>query len=439
MIMSSEQPQLLKGFRDFGPQQMQSRLVMFEKIRKVFERFGFQPMETPALEYKKTLTDKYGAEEKLMYRFFDQGGRAVAMRYDLTVPLARYYAANKENLPRPFKRYAIGPVWRAENTQKGRFREFYQCDVDVVGSDSAIADADSIAAIYTALKELGISSVAIRVNNRKIIEGILELLMIPATKFIPVLRLLDKLDKQSEDLVKKDLEKEGLSREQIKDLFDYLQLSAPDSKGLQDNFSQLILENKKLAEGLGELSDVLDALYGLGVSNYIVDLKLARGLDYYTGTVCEMVLSELSNFGSVAGGGRYDNLIGNIAGAKEKIFAVGFSIGIDRLIAALEELSLIKYDIVSDVIVFNLSDGNLQKYLEIVSALRQAGINVDFCYKTTKIDKQFKFAEKKKFNLAVIIGEDEIKKGIVTLKNLVTRKQWQVSANKLVQEIKKNL
>jgi len=439
VIMSSNSPQLLKGFRDFGPDKMSARLVMLEKIRKSFERFGFAPMETPVLEYEKTLTGKYGAEEKLMYRFSDQGGRAVAMRYDLTVPLARFYTTNKETLPKPFKRYAIGPVWRAENTQKGRFREFYQCDVDVVGSSSAIADAESIAAIYAALKDLGLQSVTIRINNRKIIQGILEVIGVDGKKTVSVLRFLDKIDKQGEGKVKKLLEQDGMSSGQVKDLFDYLQLSASESKGLQDNFSRLMLENKNLAEGIGELSDVLDALYGMGVTTYTVDLKLARGLDYYTGTVCEMVLSELPNFGSIAGGGRYNNLIGTVSGGKEKIPAVGMSIGIDRLIVALEDLDLIKYDSTQDVLVFNLDEDKLGTYLGIVTGLRRGGVNADLYYKTDSIDKQFKYADSKKINLAVIIGEDEIKKGIVTIKNLATRKQWSVKSNKLLEEIKKSL
>ena len=438
-VMSSKIPPLLKGFRDFGPEKMTARLVMLEKIRQTFERFCFEPMETPALEYAQTLTGKYGAEEKLMYQFRDQGGRVVAMRYDLTVPLARFYSANKNNLPKPFKRYQIGPVWRAESPQKGRFREFYQCDVDIVGSQSAVADAEAIAVISTALADLGVENIAIRVNNRKLLDGILEMLKVPRKKRVMVMRLLDKLDKLPEKTVRTELQKSGLEKNQVTKLFKLLNLSATDAKGLQDGFREILLENKMISEGAGEISDVLDALQAMEVKNVMVDLKLARGLDYYTGTVCEVVFSELPNIGSVAGGGRYDNLIGEFSGTKEKIPAVGMSIGIDRLITALEELGLIKYDTVTDAIVFNLDRRNFDVYLRVVSQLRQAGINCDFYYETVALDKQFKYAEKKKINFAVIIGEDEIKKGVVTLKNLVTRKQWQVKAQDLIGELQKRL
>jgi len=433
--MSNKIPQLLKGFRDFGPDKMPARLLMLEKIRAAFERFGFMPMETPALEYAETLTGKYGAEEKLMYKFQDQGGREVAMRYDLTVPLARFYAANKNDLPKPFKRYAIGPVWRAENTQKGRYREFYQCDVDTIGSASALADAEVIAATIAAIKDLGVREVAVFVNNRKIINGTLKSLGVSEKDFVPVLRLLDKLDKLEEKSVQKELEALGLSKTQVKKLFELLNSSASDAKELQSRFGELLLESRELAIGVGELADVLDYLASLKVPGVVADLKLARGLDYYTGTVCEMRLPQLPEVGSISGGGRYDNLIGGVAGLKETIPAVGMSIGIDRLIAALEELDLIKYDVVPNVIVFNLDESLLDTYLTVVSELRACGINCDFYYAAEGFDKQFKYAESKKINLAIIIGPEEIKKQEVKIKNLSTREQFTVKAGRLAGEV----
>jgi len=406
-------------------------------LRKAFERFGFDPMETPILEYAETLAGKYGAEEKLMYKFRDNGGRSVAMRYDLTVPLARFYNANRNDLPRPFKRYAIGPVWRAENTQKGRFREFYQCDVDVVGSSSAVADAESIAAVTAALTDLGVKDFAVRINNRKIIDGILETLGVPQKKFAGVLRAFDKLEKQGEKKVKRDLAAGGLNNDQAKKLFAALRPSATSAKGLLDAFGETMNDNKTLSEGVGELADVLDALLGLGVKNLSVDLKLARGLDYYTGTVCEILLSKLPEFGSIAGGGRYDNLIGGLSGSKEKIPAVGMSIGIDRLIEALEELNILKYDLKSDVLIFNMDAKFLPTYLDTVTALRRSGINTELFFEPAGMDKQFKYAEKKKINFAVIIGEEEIESGQVTLKNLVTRKQKKIKKGGLIEELKK--
>jgi len=432
-IMAKKVPQLLKGFRDFGPVQMEGRLFMLAKIRRAFERFGFSPMETPALEYAETLTGKYGAEEKLMYKFADNGGRNVAMRYDLTVPLARFYAANRNDLPKPFKRYAIGPVWRAENPQAGRYREFYQCDVDAVGSESALSDAESIAAIATALTDLGIKEVSIRVNNRKILDGLLTIVGIPTKKHVAAIRILDKQDKLPEKEVRRLLGEFIASGNQVDQLFEHLGFKAASGKELQDAFLEVEDQNKFLSEGVGELSDVLDALLELGVKGVTVDLKLARGLDYYTGTVCEVSLSKLPEIGSIAGGGRYDNLISDFVGAQTP--AVGMSIGIDRLIYALEELNLISYDEKQDVIIFNLDQKFASRYLELATKLRSAGISTDIYYQTEAMDKQFKYAEKKKNNLAIIIGEDEMQKGVATVKNLATRKQSQVKIESLAKEI----
>lgn len=433
--MSNNAPQLLKGFRDFGPDKMPARLEMLAKIRAAFERYGFDPMETPALEYLDLLAGKYGAEEKLIYRFTDNGGRNVAMRYDLTVPLARFYAQNRNSLPKPFKRYAIGPVWRAENTQKGRFREFYQCDVDVVNSASALADAEAIAAVAGALADLGIKNIAVKVNNRKIIDGILEILPVPEEKTLSVIRELDKLDKVSKKTVQEGLSAAGLSKAQSDRLFSFIENGADDGKSLQKIFEEEILESRKLAEGVGELSDVLDGLGSLGTKGALVDLKLARGLDYYTGTVCEIIMSELPEYGSIAGGGRYDDLIGQAGGLKERIPAVGMSIGIDRLISALEELDLVRYDIVPNVLVLNLDPGLLETYLTLVSELRRSGVNADFYYQPESFEKQFKYAESKKMNLAVIVGPEEVKLQEAKIKDLATRKQVSVKAEKLVGEI----
>lgn len=437
--MANKTPQLLKGFRDFGPDKMSARLFMFEKIRTAFGRFGFAPMETPALEYAETLTGKYGAEEKLIYKFQDNGGRNVALRYDLTVPLARFYATYRNDLPRPFKRYAIGPVWRAESPQKGRYREFYQCDVDAVGTSSPLSDAECIAATSAALTDLGIEGFTIKINNRKIIDGVLEVLKVPVEKRSEVVRLLDKLDKAAEQVVREELSELGLKKDQIKRLFGLLTPQAVDAESLRDNFSGLILESKTLAEGLGELSGVFDALLSMSVENLKLDLKLARGLDYYTGTVCEVALSQLPGFGSIAGGGRYDNLIGQLSGIKEIVPAVGMSIGLDRLLSALEELALVKYDLLSGALVFNLEKELLPAYLTMVSELRKSGLAAELYYQPEALDRQFRYAEKKKVNLAVIVGSEEIRAGEAKIKNLATREQVSVKAEKLVGEVFKLL
>ncbi|MBI4054414.1 MAG: histidine--tRNA ligase [Candidatus Doudnabacteria bacterium] len=437
--MKNKSPQLLKGFRDFGPEQAAARNSMFQTIRLAFERFGFAPMETPALEYAQTLTGKYGAEEKLMYKFKDQGQRQVALRYDLTVPLARYYAQNRNELPNPFKRYALGQVWRAESPQKGRFREFYQCDVDTVGISSSLADAETIAAVAAALSDLGIGDYSIRINNRKILDGLLELVGVSAKRTVPVLRLLDKQDKISEKEVKAGLKKLGLAQKQSEKLFAFLQISATDGKELEDNFREVISENKKLSEGLGELADVFDDLNPLNVKNAVVDLKLARGLDYYTGTVCEFSLSALPGYGSIAGGGRYDDLIGSFLKKPEVVPAVGMSIGVDRLLSALVEMELPPSNTPAGVVIFNLETKLEDRYLSIAVQLRRAGIVTDVYYRPDNLEKQFKYAEKKKARYAVIVGADEQRRGVVKVKNLLTRQQDEVSPERLVSVLTEKL
>jgi histidyl-tRNA synthetase len=433
--MANNTPQLLKGFRDFGPGEMTARQIMLAKIRAAFERFGFQPMETPALEYAQTLLGKYGAEEKLMYRFSDAGGREVAMRYDLTVPLARFYAQRENELPRPFKRYCIGPVWRAENTQKGRFREFYQCDVDCIGSKSPLSDAEAVAAVAAAIADLGVEKIKIRINNRKLTGGILAMLGVSPEQSIAVIRLMDKLDKQPEKTVWAEMVSAGIKDDQVAKLFGYLNKKVSGPEDVRSLFSEVLTENSLIGEGVGELCGVLETLEFLDVKNVVVDLALARGLDYYTGLVCEIVLPELPAYGSIAGGGRYDNLIGTAGGLGKPVPAVGMSIGIDRLIAALDELGLATGMPSDGVLIFNLDERFLKTYLTVSRELRKAEINSEVYYQTEGMDKQFRYAEKKNIGLAVIVGEDEVKKCLVTLKNLTTRKQRQVKAERLITEV----
>ena len=409
---------------------------MFAKIRAAFERYGFAPVDTPAIEYASTLTGKYGADEKLMYRFRDQGDRDVALRYDLTVPFARYYLANRNDLPKPFKRYQIAPVWRADNPQRGRYREFWQCDVDTVGTDALTADADCIAAVAAAIKELGVGDITIRINNRKILDGLFSIVRVLPAQAAPAMRLIDKLDKGDAKKTESEMETLGIPAKQ---LFKYLNMPVKDAKNLQSAFGKLVLENKALADGVGELATVLKLLEKLGVPNAVIDLKLVRGLDYYTGMICEILLTKLPALGSVGGGGRYDNLIGAMSGGKTNVPAVGMSIGIDRLIAGLEDLKVIKYDLRFEAIVFNLDASLSGVYSDIARELRASGIGCDLYYQADPMDKQFKYAEKKNIILGIFVGEDEIKKGTVTLKNLKTRAQWTVKAEKLAGEVEKAL
>ena len=425
--MSKDNFQTLKGFRDFLPPEAAARQEVFAKVRTVFEQYGFLPLETPALEYKEILTGKYGKEgEKLMYSFADQGDREVAMRYDLTVPLARVVAQYQNELAMPFKRYQIAPVWRADRPQKGRYREFTQCDIDIVGTSSIFADADVIACLNGALLSLGIKDMVVRINNRKFLDGLMRAAGISQKKTADVIRVLDKQDKIGEKKVREELALAGVATKQRDDLFGFLNQSFEDTKDFVVKFEDI--------DGAGELAELVEILMDMEVKNYRIDPTLARGLDYYTGTIFEFVLPDVAEYGSVAGGGRYDNLIGKFAG--KTIPAVGGSIGVDRLMSALEELELIKYDVVSDVLVCNLSEELSEKYLTIVQELRTAGIKTDFYYEPGKLDKQLKYADKKNINFAVIIGSDEVKNGEVTVKNLSTGKQEKVKEKDLVKKLK---
>ncbi len=450
--------QTLKGFRDFLPERALAREKIFETIRTVFAKYGFLPLETPVLEYKEILEGKYGDEgEKLMYSFRDRGERDVAMRYDLTVPLARVVAQYQNELAMPFKRYQIAPVWRADNTQKGRYREFYQCDVDVVGSSSIIADAEVIACLNEALIALGVRDVVIKINNRKLLDsliaeaGITNEIAAASTprndkngnarnnRRAQVMRILDKLDKLGPEKVREELALVGVGTAERKKLFELLGTDIQDPKDILARFEGL--------PGAGELAALEEVLLGWGIKNYEIELALARGLDYYTGTIFEIILPDAAQYGSVTSGGRYDNLVGmfltspNFApsrGGESKgrsVPAVGGSIGIDRLVAALEELELIKYDLVSDVLVCNLEEDLEEKYLQIARDMRAGGLKVDFYYEAGKLDRQLKYADKKNINFAVIIGPDEAKAGEVTVKNMKTGKQEKVRQKDLIKAL----
>lgn len=412
--MTKQTPRLLKGFRDYLPNEQMARAKIIKKISEVFERFGFAPIDTPALEYYELLGGKYGEEgEKLMYKFKDQGGRMVAMRYDLTVPLARVMASYP-HLPKPFKRYQIASVWRAENPQKGRFREFVQADADIVGSSSLIADAEVVAAFAQAFKNLEIGQVVLRFNDRRLIDLVLAKLKVSKKNAIVFLRLLDKIDKLGKTKVFAMLKEVGFNQKLLKQ---YDELMDKESKGFVSEFESL--------------------LASFGVENFSFDKYLARGLDYYTGTVFEFMLKQKMEFGSIAGGGRYDNLIKDSSG--KSIPAVGCSIGLDRLLSALMEQGVIAPQTAAEVIVFNLDQNLTADYLNMTTNLRNAGLDCEFYYEPAKLDKQFKYAAAKNIQVAVIYGSEEAKKRTVNLKDLTQKEQVTVDLDDLVTEVKSML
>ncbi len=337
--MTPIEPRNLKGFRDFLPPQQIIRQKMMDSIRASYESFGFEPLETPALEYADILTGKYGDEgDKLMYRFKDNGDRDVALRYDLSIPLARVVAQYDNDIKKPWKRYQMSPVWRAENTQKGRFREFYQCDADIVGSTSPLADAEVLALASQTLQKLDIETkdFIIRVNGRGIIRDFYTKLGLSESEQISAMRAVDKVAKIGRDGVEKELAVHGFSADNIQSI-----VSFADTRITDITNTTLIEENfPEIQDSLGELINIVRYALKLAPNtNIVIDFSIARGLDYYTGMIFETYLLKATQFGSILSGGRFDELVGTFA--KKSIPAVGLSVGLDRFISALEESDLI--------------------------------------------------------------------------------------------------
>jgi len=413
------EPRVLKGFRDYLPDVEEPRQRMLAAVRQVFESFGFGPVQTPALEYADVLMGKYGDEgDKLLYRFLDNGERDVAMRYDLTVPLARLIGEHGGKLALPFKRYQMAPVWRAEKPGKGRFREFMQCDADIVGEPGNRADAEIMLVGLGVLRALGVPAFVMRVNDRRILDAALEHAHIDRAQLLPVLRVVDKLPKIGRDAVAAELTSEiQLTPEQSDRL---LSLLAREVRSPED-LAQLALELAATSsgaagvQGLSELLAMVDAA-GLG-ANVAVDLSIARGLDYYTSTIYETFLVGHESYGSVMSGGRYDGLMGTFS--KAQVPAVGISLGVDRLLAALIDLDLLKARAAgADVFLTYFSDDEYGATAKIAAELRQAGLRVELALSAQKLGKQIKLAERKGYRWVFIVGAAERERGEVIAKDL---------------------
>ncbi|HLH74246.1 MAG TPA: histidine--tRNA ligase, partial [Chloroflexota bacterium] len=417
-------PQVLKGMRDFLPARMILRHFVTDQLRRVFERFGFEPLQTPAIEYAETLEGKFGEEaDKLIYKFEDRGGRAVGLRYDLTVPLARVVSMYPE-LVKPFKRYQIAPVWRAERPQKGRYREFYQCDVDVVGSQSMVADAEVVTVAYTALRQLGFSSFRALINNRKILQAIASRLGISAELAPGVWRIADKWDKIGAENVRSELAELGLSPGLIDGLFETLDLSGDNAEVL-DALATRLGDVPIGAEGIQELRDLFNylALAEVPPEYYHLDLHMVRGLEYYTGPIFEFVV-ETPRIGSICGGGRYDHLIGLLGPTEYP--AVGISLGLERLIDVIDALGMAPAEVrntVTEVLVTVFDREYLQDSLAVAASLRATGVNTEVYMGLDKLAHQLRYASRKNIPLVVILGPDEISRGEVVVRNMVTGQQ----------------
>ncbi len=413
------EPKILKGFRDFLPQEAAARKKIQNTLENIFESFGFQPIDTPVLEYTEVLLGKGSGEtDKQMYRFHDQGKRDVAMRFDLTVPFARFMARNENELQIPFKRYHIDKVWRGENTQRGRYREFTQCDFDIVGTDSLSADFEILLMMYRSFEAIGISDITIKLNHRGIFNRFLETQGIKQ-KSTEIMRSIDKLSKIGADEVRNLLEAE-VGAESADKILTYIQP--------KDNYLETLEMITELSGGENEetrrVSDLYEGFNALGIQDrFVLDSSIMRGLDYYTGIVYETFFNELPEIGSVCSGGRYNDLASLYT--KTHLPGVGSSIGLDRLMAALEELGRTESSAgAADIAIFCLDESLTTYYHSLAEQFRAEGFSCDVFYEKQKMGRQFKTAEKKGIPIALICGGDERAGSTVTMKDLTSRESY---------------
>ena len=414
-------PRTLAGFMELLPNEQILFEQMKQKIEKTYQRFGFLPLDTPILESAEILLAKAGGEtEKQIYQF-KKGDNDIAMRFDLTVPLAKYVAKNYGNLSFPFRRYQIGKVYRGEKAQKGRFREFYQCDIDIIGDGelSIINDAEIPSVIYNLIKELGFEDFTIRINNRKILNGLFEYIN-QKDNSTEILRIIDKIEKIGKDAVIEELEKIQVSKEAIEKIINFIEIEGTTDEKL-NKLQELNINNETFKLGLDELKNVVYyiRMFGVPDKNFKVDLTIARGLDYYTGTVYETFLNNYRELGSICSGGRYENLAEYYT--DKKLPGVGISIGLTRLFYKLNELGLIKAEksSMSDVLVIPMLE-DLSTPIKIANALRENEINTEIYLNDKKLKAKLKYADKLEIPYTMIIGEDEVNTNIIKVKNMKT-------------------
>ncbi|WP_350285512.1 histidine--tRNA ligase [uncultured Croceitalea sp.] len=439
----AQKPSIPKGTRDFSPSELAKRNYIFDTIKKQFELFGFQPIETPSFENSETLLGKYGDEgDRLIFKILNSGDfiskvddvtysskksssiapkiTEKALRYDLTVPFARYVVMHQNDLDFPFKRYQIQPVWRADRPQKGRFREFYQCDADIVGANSLLQETELVQLYDTVFSELGLKGTTIKINNRKILSGIAE--VIGAKNLLVEFTVaLDKLDKIGEEKVKEEMLSKGISEQAIAKASPLFSMKG----SAQDQLGQLktLLSNSEVGlEGLKELNEIITMVdeIGLKTATLQLDVTLARGLNYYTGAIFEVAAPEGVKMGSIGGGGRYDDLTG-IFGLKD-ISGVGISFGLDRIYLVLEELALFPESIDQSLQVLCLNFGEKEglEALKLVSNLRKHGVKADLYPSAVKVQKQFKYADKRQVPFVILLGDKEMENGQFVIKNMKT-------------------
>ena len=451
----AQKPSIPKGTRDFGPIEMAKRNYIFNTIREVYALYGFQQIETPAMETLQTLMGKYGEEgDKLLFKVLNSGDFLSkttdeelqernslhlaaklcekGLRYDLTVPFARYVVMHREELQLPFKRYQIQPVWRADRPQKGRYREFYQCDADVVGSDSLLNEVELMQIVDTVFSRFGIR-VQIKINNRKILSGIAEVIG-AADKIVDITVAIDKLDKIGIDNVNAELREDGLSEEQIAKLQPIIQLSGSNDEKLT-TIADVLKDSDTGLKGVEEIRFILNVLKTTGLKNEIqLDLTLARGLNYYTGAIFEVKALDVQ-IGSITGGGRYDNLTGIFG--MPGLSGVGISFGADRIYDVLNQLDLYPKDSVTatQVLFINFGEQETAYCLPIIYNVRARGIRAEIFPDSAKMKKQMAYANAKQIPFVALAGENEIKEGKLTLKNMSTGEQQMLTPEEVIEKL----
>ncbi len=437
MAENKIKPRILTGFMELLPADQILFNKIYDTIRQVYESFGFLPLDTPVIELSEVLLAKAGGEtEKQIYRF-TKGDNDLALRFDLTVPLARYVAQHSGELTFPFKRYQMSKVYRGERPQKGRFREFYQCDIDIIGNEelSLVYDGEIPAVIYSIFRRLNFGKFTIRLNNRKVLNGFFGALGL-SESITDILRIIDKIDKIGRENVISELEKLGTEGDKISRIMDFISVSGTNSEKI-NALKAMDIDDEKFAQGVDELERVTGYMRDFGIDEdyFEIDFTIARGLDYYTGTVYETVLDDYRNLGSVCSGGRYDNLTEYYTSAK--LPGIGISIGLTRLFSQLKEAGIIKAESSSLVKALVIPMGIDMEYtLKAAGNIRNAGIPVDVYYAEKGMKAKMKYANKLGIPFAVIIGEDEVKSNTVMLKNMISGEQKAVALDNIAEEIK---
>lgn len=432
-------PRTLPGFMELLPQDQILFNNMYDTIRKVYERFGFLPIDTPTIELSEVLLAKAGGEtEKQIYRF-NKGDNDLSLRFDLTVPLARYTAEHYNELVFPFKRYQMSKVFRGERPQKGRFREFYQCDIDVIGQENLdlMFDAEIPTVIYNVFQELNIGKFTIRINNRKVLNGFFASLQLEEVAS-DILRVIDKIDKIGELAVKQELLEFNINEKTIDTIMNFIDIKGSNDEVIKA-LKNLNIENVQFNQGVDELNEVINGMRDFNVpENYFkIDLTIARGLDYYTGTVYETILDEYSRLGSICSGGRYENLTGYYT--DEKLPGIGISIGLTRLFSQLKEIELIENQkkSLTQVLVIPFDRQDMNYTLDLASKIRTAGVNTDVYYQNKGMKQKMKYADRLGIPYVILIGENEVKENKAMLKNMLTGEQQLLTVEEIIEQLTK--